>query len=71
MVLSAADNEFDQETVQAWKEEGFHVTYLPCVSTRKDFERELQVVADSLELGEKYAIVGLLFSYLLNYCGVL
>jgi hypothetical protein len=60
VVLTAADTFFDQDTVQLWQDEGFHVIYLPCTGTRKEFEQRLQLTADSLELGEKYAIVGLL-----------
>jgi hypothetical protein len=60
VVLTAADECFDDETFQQWKDEGFRVTYLPLIGTPKEFERGLHDFSDTLELGENYAIVGLL-----------
>ncbi len=48
-------------TIQHFLDESFQVTYLPfnpSASATKDYEKALQGLADSLEEGEKYAIVG-------------
>lgn len=63
LVLTAEDPSFDSVTIQKWKDEGYNVTYLPFTGSRRDFERNLQHLADPLEMGEKYAIVGMHFSY--------
>lgn len=55
-----ADDDFDEVTVQNWRAEGFEVSYLPFTSSRKEYVRFLQHLADPLELGENFAIVGLL-----------
>lgn len=60
LVLTAESAEFDQVTINNWKDEGYQVDYLPFVSDKKEYVRQLNHLADPLELGEKYAIVGLL-----------
>ena len=71
LVLTSQDAEFDPVTIRNWHAEGFKVTYLPYTGTQKEFERALQLLPDSLELGEKYAIVGLplpLSKFCVLYC---
>lgn len=59
VVVTAEDQEFDSTTLQNWEAEGFQVSYLPfTTSNRKIYIEQIQDVAESLELGEKYAIVG-------------
>ena len=58
LVVTAEDADFDQTTLQHWREEGFQVSYLPFTATRKAYIQQLHHLADPLELGEKYAIVG-------------
>ena len=58
LVLTSQDPEFDQTTIQKWQAEGFAVTYLPFIGSHRAFERTIAHLADPLELGEKYAIVG-------------
>ena len=60
LVLTAEDPDFDQVTTANWRAEGFEVSYLPFTGSRKDYVTSVQHLADPLELGEKYAIVGLL-----------
>jgi len=60
LVLTAEDQDFDPLTIQIWKAEGFEVSYLPFTGSRKDYEKNLLHLADPLDLGEKYAIIGLL-----------
>ncbi len=58
LVLTAEDSAFDPVTIQNWKDEGYEVSYLPFTSSRKEYVKALHRLADPLELGEKYAIVG-------------
>jgi hypothetical protein len=58
LVLSSNSPDFDPTTVAHWKEEGFAVAYLPYVGDAKAYRNDLLHLADPLELGDKYAIVG-------------
>ena len=60
LVLTAEGSDFDPVTIKNWKDEGYQVNYLPYNGNKKEYMMELQHLADPLELGEKYAIVGLL-----------
>ena len=60
VVITAQDNEFDQATIQNWRAEGFEVSYLPFTASREDYVHYLQHLADPLELGENFAIIGVL-----------
>ena len=60
VVITAEDDDFDLGTIQKWRAEGFEVSYLPFTGPRKDYVHCLQHLADPLELGENFAIVGLL-----------
>lgn len=59
LVVTAEDSDFDPVTLQNWKTEGFDVSYLAFDKSRKEYVRALQHLADPLDLGECYAIVGL------------
>ena len=58
LVITSQDNQFDPVTLHNWQAEGFSVTYLPFTGTRREYERQLHHLADPLELGENYAIIG-------------
>jgi hypothetical protein len=58
LVLTSDTPDFDHGIIDQWKDEGFQVAYLPYDGDRKDYHNKLQHLADRLELGEKYAIVG-------------
>ena len=60
LILTADKPTFDAITTQHWKDEGFDVTYIQSLPTRKDFEHQLHRIADGLDPGRKYAIIGLL-----------
>ena len=60
VVIAAEDYEFDGKIIQNLRAEGFEVSYLPFVGSRKDYVHSLQQLPDRLELGDDYAIVGLL-----------
>lgn len=69
LVLTAAapsSTSFSPTIIQNFKDEGYDVTYLPFTGDNKAFRTHLAHLADPLELGEKYAIVGQL--YLLVFC---
>ena len=60
LVLTAESTDFDPVTIQNWKDEGYSVSYLPFDGSKKEYIHKLQHLADPLQLGETYAIVGLL-----------
>lgn len=60
VVITAEGDDFDEVTIQNWRAEGFQVSYLPFTGSRKDYVHSIQHLADPLELGENFAIVGLL-----------
>lgn len=62
LVLTSNSPDFDPISISHWKEEGFAVAYLPYDSDAKAYRNSLQHLADPLELGDKYAIVGTVFS---------
>ncbi|OAX84949.1 hypothetical protein ACJ72_00674 [Emergomyces africanus] len=57
LVITADTRHFDQETIQNFKDEGFQVAYLPYNSVDREYNSQLQMLEDSLELRERYAIV--------------
>ena len=59
LVLTSDTPNFDPNTITRWKAEGFAVTYLPYEGDHKAYHNSLQHLADPLELGDKYAIVGM------------
>ena len=61
LVLTASkpsSSAFSPTIIQHFKDEGYDVTYLPFTGDNKAFRVHLSHLADPLELGEKYAIVG-------------
>lgn len=58
LVLTSDDPDFDRETVQHWKDEGFDVSYLLYEGNSRSYERAVHRLSEDLELGEKYGIVG-------------
>lgn len=58
LVLTSDSPDFDPTTISHWKEEGFAVAYLPYDGDVKAYRNSLSHLADPLELGDKYAIVG-------------
>ena len=57
--LTADGNDFDPILIQHFGEEGYDVKYLPYdKNSVKAYRETLKNLADDLELGEKYSIVG-------------
>lgn len=57
-ITSDDPEEFDETVIQHLKDEGFDVTYLPYKGDPKQYKWELAHLADDLELGENYALIG-------------
>lgn len=62
LLLTSDSPDFDPTTISHWKEEGFAVAYLPYDGDVKAYRDSLLHLADPLEPGDKYAIVGTVLS---------
>jgi hypothetical protein len=58
LYVTAEDDEFDTETLQAWCDEGFMVKYLPMGKDGKQYVKKLHSLGEGLSIGERYAVVG-------------
>lgn len=59
LYVTAEDEEFDVETLHAWRDEGYIVKYIPLGKGGKDYVNTLYHLGDNLSIGERYAIVGI------------
>ena len=59
LYITAEDDDFDAETIRAWTDEGFKVSYLPMGKGGKTYVNALHHLGDNLSIGERYAIVGI------------
>ncbi|CAI6336286.1 unnamed protein product [Periconia digitata] len=57
LYVTAEDEEFDTETLRAWRDEGFNVKYVPMGSGGKTYVNTLHHLGDNMSIGERYAIV--------------
>ena len=58
LYITAEDDEFDMETMTAWRDEGFIVEYIPMGQGGKQYVQTLHHLGDKMGIGERYAIVG-------------
>ena len=58
LFVTAEDEDFDVETLRAWRDEGFHVKYVPMGKGGKTYVSTLHQLGDGMGIGERYAIVG-------------
>lgn len=58
LCVTSDTEDFDEEILSNFQDEGFQVSYLPYTGNKSSYQRQLQHLADPLELGETYAIVG-------------
>lgn len=58
IVIAADSADFDPLIFEEFKEEGFDIALLPHTDSPKRFDSQLQGLQDSMEFGNKYAIVG-------------
>jgi hypothetical protein len=59
LYITAEDEEFDVETMTAWRDEGFIVKYVPMGKGGKQYVQTLYKLGDNMGIGERYAIVGI------------
>ena len=59
VVLTADTEDFDPATIQRFKDEDFDTAYLPYTGDPKEYKNELRKLEQPLDLGDKYAIVGM------------
>ncbi|ORX95006.1 hypothetical protein BCR34DRAFT_498821 [Clohesyomyces aquaticus] len=57
LYITAEDDEFDEETLRAWRDEGFLVKYVPMGKGGKTYVNTLHHLGDGMSIGERYAIV--------------
>lgn len=57
LYITAEDDEFDLETMKAWRDEGFIVKYIPFGKGGKQYVNTLYKLGDGMGIGERYAIV--------------
>jgi hypothetical protein len=57
LVLAANSQSFDQTIISYWQEEGYEVRFEPVLDDSKSSIRSIESIGDSLESGEKYAVV--------------
>ncbi len=62
LVLAANSQSFDQTIISHWQEEGFEVRFEPVGDDSKSSMRSIESIGESLETGEKYAIVSSVLS---------
>lgn len=58
LYITAESDEFDDYTLEAWREEGFDVQYLPFGDGGKQYVKTLHSLKDGLGVGGTYAVVG-------------
>lgn len=58
LYITAESDEFDGMTLQAWREEGFDVQYLPFGDGGKQYVKTLHSLKEGLGVGGMFAIVG-------------
>jgi hypothetical protein len=59
LYVTAEDEEFDIDTMRAWRDEGFNVKYVPFGKGGKQYVQTLYKLGENLGIGERYAIVGI------------
>ena len=67
LVIVASSKSFDQEVIGDWEAEGFEVRFEPVRDGTRASMRSIESIADSLEEGEKYAIVSIFNILNLHY----
>lgn len=59
LVITADTPRFDPYILRLFRNEGFQVSYMPFKGNKKEYDSRLQRIADDLESGERYAVVGM------------
>lgn len=56
--LTAETEDFDEDIIQKWTDEGFDVHYVPLLNGGKEFSNRLHAAGDGLGVGENFMVVG-------------
>jgi len=62
LCITAETEDFDNETLRSWQDEGFDIVYVPYEVGEKEYMARLRSVKEGLGVGENYAIIGELHS---------
>lgn len=62
LCITAETEDFDNETLRSWQDEGFDVVYVPYEVGVKEYITRLRSVREGLGVGENYAIIGMSLS---------
>ncbi|KAF2670908.1 carboxymethylenebutenolidase [Microthyrium microscopicum] len=57
LFITAEDEEFDLETIQHWKDEGYEVSYHPMGEGGKVYAQEVKSWSTSMKLGQHFGII--------------
>lgn len=58
-MITADAVDFDPLIIEQLKEEGFGVGYLPHTGNTREYVKQLEGMEDSLEFGDRYALLGM------------
>ena len=58
VLLTAETEDFDEETTQQWRDEGFNTAYVPLLNGGDEYINRVHNVGDAFGVSEYYAIVG-------------
>lgn len=56
--LTAETDDFDENIIDAWQDEGFKTYYVPLGDGGPAYTKKIHSLADNIGVGENYAIVG-------------
>jgi len=59
LYITAETDDFDEVIIQAWRDEGYNVQYIPFGDGGKAYTNTLRRLGDNLSIGESFAIVGI------------
>ncbi|KXL47071.1 MAG: hypothetical protein FE78DRAFT_133962, partial [Acidomyces sp. 'richmondensis'] len=57
VILTSETEDFDEETIQQWRDEGFDTAYVPMLNGGNEYINRVHTQGDNFGVGEYYAIV--------------
>ncbi len=58
LYFTAEDDDFDDLTLEEWRDEGFDVAYVPMGKGGKEYRERLNGLSTGLGIGETFGIIG-------------
>lgn len=58
VILTAETEDFDEETTQQWRDEGFDTKYVALLGGGNDYIARVHAAGDAFGVSEYYAVVG-------------